>query len=153
MKQTGTGFLAVNGISHLKIGDNINSGIFIDFMIEVKELNSEKKQTKELLRGFLEKENVQTENIQESISKGTKDQFIDKIIDKVYDDDLSKDELVEKLQIEAGKEDSRDKRKVSKIKSENMALNLIKKFDINIDESQIRNQVKLKNLVKDGKIA
>jgi hypothetical protein len=98
MKQTGTGFLAVNGIHHLKIGDNVNSGIFIDFIIETKELNSENEETKELLRGFLEKENVQTEYIQESISKGTKDQFIDKIIDKVNDNDLSKDELVEKLQ-------------------------------------------------------
>ena len=152
MKQTGTGFLPVNGIPHLKIGDNVNSGIFIDFLIETKELNSEKEETKELLRKFLEKENVQTEYIQESISKRTKDQFIDKIIDKVNDDDLSKDELVEKLQIEAGKEDSKDKRKISKIKSENMALNLIKEFDINIDESQIKNQVKLRNLVKDEKL-
>jgi transposase len=53
--------------------------------------------------------------------------------------------------IEAGKEDSKDKRKISKIKSENMALNLIKEFDINIDESQIKNHVKLRNLVKDEK--
>jgi len=128
MKQTGTGFLPVNGIPHLKIGDNINSGIFIDFIIETKELNSEKEETKELLRGFLEKENVQSEYIQESISKGTKDQFIDKIIDKVYDDDLSKDELVEKLQIEAGKEDSKDKRKISKIKSEKHSSKLNQKI-------------------------
>jgi len=152
MKQTGTGFLPVNGIPHLKIGDNINSGIFIDFIIETKELNSEKEETKELLRGFLEKENVHAEYIQESISKGTKDQFIGKIIEQVNDDDLSKDELVEKLQIEAGKEDSKDKRKISKIKSENMALNLIKEFGINIDESQIKNHVKLRNLVRDEEL-
>jgi len=152
MKQTGTGFLPVNGIPHLKVSDNINSGIFIDFMFETKELNSEKEETKELVTGFLEKENVQIEYIQESISKGTKDQFIDKIIDKISDDDLSKDELVEKLKKETSNEDSKDKRKISKIKSENMALNLIKEFDINIDESQIKNYVKLRNLVKDEKL-
>jgi len=61
MKQTGTGFLPVNGIPHLKVSDNINSGIFIDFMFETKELNSEKEETKELVTGFLEKENVQIE--------------------------------------------------------------------------------------------
>jgi hypothetical protein len=37
------------------------------------------------------------------------------------------------LQLELDKENSKDKRKISKIKSENMALNLIKKFNINID--------------------
>lgn len=150
MKKTATAFQAVNGTHNLMIGDNINSGIFIEFMIETKILNSEKEETKELLREFLEKENVHDEYIQNLISNESKDQFIDKITDKLKDNDLSKDELVEKLQLEAGKEDSKDKRKISKIKSENMALNLIKKFNINIDESQIKNHVKLRNLLKDG---
>ena len=64
MKKTATAFQAVNGIHNLIIRNNINSGIFIEFMIETKILNSEKEETKELLREFLEKENVHDEYIQ-----------------------------------------------------------------------------------------
>jgi len=67
------------------------------------------------------------------ISNESKNQFIDKITNKLKDNNLSKDELVEKLQLKASKEDSKNKRKISKIKSKNMTLNLIKKFNINID--------------------
>jgi hypothetical protein len=49
MKKTAIGFQGVNGKSYLKIGDNINSGILIEFLIDLKELNSEKEETKELL--------------------------------------------------------------------------------------------------------
>jgi transcription antitermination factor NusG len=52
-------FKDINGKSHLKIEDNINSGAFIDFLIEIKLLNSEKEETKVLLKELLEKENVQ----------------------------------------------------------------------------------------------
>jgi len=83
------------------------------------------------------------------ISNESKNQFIDKITNKLKDNNLSKDELVEKLQLKASKEDSKNKRKISKIKSKNMTLNLIKKFNINIDKSQIKNHKKLRNLLKD----
>jgi transposase len=149
MKQTATAFQAVNGTHNLMIGDNINSGLFIEFLIKTKILNSKKEETKELLKKFLEEENVQDKFIQDFISNGTKSHFIDKITDKLEDNNLSKNELVEKLQLEVGKEDSKDKRKISKIKSENMALNLIKEFHINIDEIQIKNHIKLRNLIRD----
>jgi len=152
MKKTAIGFQGINGESHLKIGDNINSGALIEFLIELKILNSKKEETKEQLEDLLEKENIQEEHIQNSISKRSKKQFINKLQDKIKDENLSKEELAEKLQSELDKEDSKDKRKISKIKSENMALNLIKKFNINIDESQIKNHVKLRNLVKNEEL-
>jgi transposase len=89
--------------------------------------------------------NVQDEYIQENISKRSKKAFIDKLQDNINDETLSKDELNEKLRSELDKENSKDKRKISKIKSENYALNLIKKFNIDIDENTITNYAKLRN--------
>jgi hypothetical protein len=55
MKKTAIGFQAVNGKSTLKIEDNINMGILIECLIQIKELNSEKFETKEILIELLKK--------------------------------------------------------------------------------------------------
>jgi transposase len=47
---------------------------------------------------------------------------------------------------------SKDKRKISKIKSENIALNLIKKFDTNIDKTTVKNYAKLRDFVKNEEL-
>lgn len=52
IKKTAIGFQAVNGKSTLKIGDNINSGIMIRFLIEIKQLNSEKKKLKNYYKNY-----------------------------------------------------------------------------------------------------
>jgi hypothetical protein len=87
-----------------------------------------------------------------AFQKEVKNQFISKLQDKIKDKNLSKEKLAEKLQLELDNENSKDKRKISKVKSENMALNLIKKFHINIDESQVKNYVKLINLVRNEEL-
>jgi len=152
MKRTAIGFQAINGKSHLKIGDNVNSGIFIEFMIEIKELNSEYEETKEFLREISSRENFQDEYVENFISKRSKTQFIDRLNNKINNELLTKEELTEKLQTELSKENSKDKRKISKIKSENMALNLIKELDINIDKSVVTNYAKLRNFVKNEEL-
>ena len=87
--------------------------------------------------------------IENMISERSKDHFIDNLQKNINDNDLTKDELAEKLQTELNNEDSKDKRKISKIKSENLALNLIKKLNLNIDKTTVTNYVKLRDFVRD----
>jgi transposase len=147
MKKTAIGFQAINGKPHLKIGNNINTGLLIEFFVETKELNSEFKETKEFLRELSAKENIQDEYIKNCILQRSKNQFIERLNIKIKDKLLTKEELAKKLQTEINKENSKDKRKISKIKSQNMILNLIKKLNINIDKNTVTNYVKLKNFV------
>jgi transposase len=152
MKKTAMGFQAVNGTSHLRVGDNANSGIFIEFLCELKVLNSENEKTKNILEELSSQENIQDEYIQETISQRSKKSFIDKLQDKINNNNLSKDELSEKLQSELDKENSKDKRKISKIKAENFALNFIKKFNIDLDKKTITNYAKLKDFAKNEEL-
>jgi transposase len=152
MKKTAIGFQAVNGVSNLYIGDNVNSGIFSEFLITTKELNSEKEETKEILKKIKSQENVQNEHIENMISQRSKDHFIDNLQEKINNCDLTKDELAKKLQTEINSENSKDKRKISKIKSENIALHLIKALNIKIDKTTVTNYVKLRNFVRNEKL-
>ncbi|MDR0911062.1 MAG: transposase [Methanobrevibacter sp.] len=127
----------------------MNSARFQEFLIDIRKLNSTQDETKDILNELLEYANVDEEKIEKEISENSKDNLIQDLQKKIDNENLSKEELNSNLQDILQNESEKDNAKISRIKSTNMCLNFIKKFNINIDKNSVKNAVKLRNMFKD----
>lgn len=73
------------------------------------------------------------------------------LISNISDNKISKEKTIEKLNRTINKENIDDTRKISKIKAQNLAANLLNYFNIDISEKIISSPTKLKKLFENEK--
>jgi hypothetical protein len=79
------------------------------------------------------------------------DEFNHEISKNISDTHASKELTIKRLKRTINKENTDDKRKISKIKAQNLVLNLLKYFKIDVPKNMINNPYKLKKLFENEK--
>lgn len=95
--------------------------------------------------------NLQTQYIQNHIPTKNLVEFTEEISKNISDEEVSKELTIKRLKRTINKENIEDKRKISKIKAQNLTLNLLEYFNISVSENLIKSPHKLKKIFeKDG---
>jgi hypothetical protein len=90
--------------------------------------------------------NLTDEYIANKIPTKSIEEFNAEILKNISDKDASKELSIKRLKRTINKENTQDKRKISKIKAQNLTLNILKYFNINVPENLIKSPSKLKEL-------
>jgi putative transposase len=94
----------------------------------------------------LQAPNLKTQYVQNQIPTKTIKEFKSEISNNLSDSEASKELTIKRLKRTINKENTEDKRKISKAKAQNLTLNLMKYFNIPVSENLIKSPQKLKQI-------
>jgi hypothetical protein len=140
------GFQSPNGNSTIYRADTINTFHFGMSLLQTRFSNMEDMDKIHDLYEIFNSNDLSDECVQNSIPIKNVDEFNQEILKNISNTDASKETIIKRLKRSINKENTEDKRKISKIKAQNLTLALINYFNLEIPEKLIRNPSQLKKV-------
>jgi hypothetical protein len=145
-KISAAGFQSPNGNSTLYTADTINTFHFGRVLTQIRVLNMITSKINFDLLEISNANNLNYEYFKNQIPTKNLKEFILEISKNMINTKISKETMINKLKRTINKENTENKRKISKIKAQNLTKNLLNYFNINFPENLINSPPKLRKL-------
>jgi len=125
--------------------DTINTYHFARSLVQIRFSNMENIEIKMDLLEIFNSDSFKDEFVQSNMPVKNAEDFNEEILKNITENEnVSKETMIKRLKRTINKENTDDKRKISKIKAQNLALELTEYFNLDIEENLIRTPSKLK---------
>ena len=140
------GFQSPNGNSIIYSANTINTFHFARALLQIRIHNMQNKEINFNLLEIFNSEDFHDDFIKNQIPTKDLEEFKQEISNNIADPEISKERTIKRIKRTINRENTEDKRKISKIKAQNFTSVLLNYFNIDFSDDLINNPLKLKKL-------